>query len=56
MTKSEDLVPTLALTLTSSDVLFIPMVFYSNNVSGNRRIVFRFEEGDAYVVDYEDYH
>ena len=26
------------------------------DVSGNWRIVFRFEDGDAYVVDYEDYH
>ena len=26
------------------------------NVSGNWRIVFKFEEGDAYVVNYEDYH
>ena len=26
------------------------------NVSGNWRIVFRFEDGDAYVVNYEDYH
>jgi len=25
-------------------------------VSGNWRIVFRFENGDAYVVDYLDYH
>lgn len=25
-------------------------------VSGNWRIVFKFEEGDAYVVNYEDYH
>jgi proteic killer suppression protein len=26
------------------------------SVSCNWRIVFRFEEGDAYVVNYEDYH
>ena len=26
------------------------------NVSGSWRIVFRFENGDAYVVNYEDYH
>lgn len=26
------------------------------NVLGNWRIVFRFENGDAYVVNYEDYH
>ncbi|MFC1679159.1 type II toxin-antitoxin system RelE/ParE family toxin [Elusimicrobiota bacterium] len=25
-------------------------------VSGNWRVVFRFENGDAYVVDYRDYH
>jgi proteic killer suppression protein len=25
-------------------------------VSGNWRITFRFEEGDAFEVDYEDYH
>lgn len=26
------------------------------NVSGNWRIVFQFTEGDAYIVNYEDYH
>ena len=26
------------------------------DVSGNWRIVFKFEEGNAYVVNYEDYH
>ncbi len=26
------------------------------NVSGNRRIVFDFKDGHAYVVNYEDYH
>ena len=26
------------------------------DVSGNWRIVFKFENGDAYVVNYEDYH
>ncbi len=26
------------------------------NVSGNWRIVFRFQDGDAYIVNYEDYH
>jgi proteic killer suppression protein len=26
------------------------------NVSGNWRIVFRFENGNAYIVNYEDYH
>ncbi len=25
-------------------------------VSGNWRLTFRFEGGDAYVVDYQDYH
>ncbi|MBL7218017.1 MAG: type II toxin-antitoxin system RelE/ParE family toxin [Desulfobacteraceae bacterium] len=25
-------------------------------VSGNWRITFRFREGDAFAVDYEDYH
>lgn len=25
-------------------------------VSGNWRVAFRFEDGDAYVVDYLDYH
>ena len=26
------------------------------SVSGNWRIVFKFEDGDAYIVNYEDYH
>ena len=26
------------------------------DISGNWRIVFRFEDGDAYDVNYEDYH
>jgi len=26
------------------------------SVSGNWRITFEFNDGDAYVVDYEDYH
>jgi toxin HigB-1 len=30
--------------------------FWSMTVNGNWRIVFRFENGDAYVVDYDDYH
>jgi proteic killer suppression protein len=30
--------------------------FYSVNVSGNYRVVFRFEKGDAYDVDYLDTH
>ena len=25
-------------------------------VSGNWRVIFRFDDGDAYVVDYVDYH
>ena len=29
---------------------------WSVKVSGNWRITFRFEDGDAYVVDYRDYH
>jgi toxin HigB-1 len=30
--------------------------FYSVRVSGNWRVLFKFMEGDAYVVDYDDYH
>ena len=30
--------------------------FWSVNVSGNWRIIFRFEKGDAFDVDYVDYH
>ena len=30
--------------------------FWSVKISGNWRIVFRFEEGDAYEIDYLDYH
>lgn len=30
--------------------------FWSVHVSGNWRIVFRFEDGDVYDVDYLDYH
>jgi len=29
---------------------------YSVRVSGNWRIIFEFENGDAYIVDYDDYH
>jgi len=29
---------------------------WSVKVSGNWRVVFRFKNGDAYVVDYKDYH
>ena len=30
--------------------------FWAVNVSGNWRIIFRLEDGDAYEVDYLDYH
>lgn len=30
--------------------------FWSLTVSGNWRLIFRFENGDAYDVDYLDYH
>jgi toxin HigB-1 len=30
--------------------------FYAVKVSGNWRVIFRFEEGDALEVDYLDYH
>ena len=30
--------------------------FWAINVSKNWQIVFKFEEGNVYVVDYEDYH
>ncbi|MCY3729291.1 MAG: type II toxin-antitoxin system RelE/ParE family toxin [Nitrospira sp.] len=30
--------------------------FWSISISGNWRIIFRFEEGDAYDVDLVDYH
>lgn len=29
---------------------------YAVNVSGNWRVFFEFTAGDAYVVDYDDYH
>jgi len=29
---------------------------YAVNVSGNWRVIFKFIDGDAYVVDYLDYH
>lgn len=29
---------------------------YAVKVSGNWRVFFKFIDGDAYVVDYEDYH
>lgn len=30
--------------------------FWSVSVSGNWRIIFRFEEGDAFDLDFVDYH
>ena len=30
--------------------------FWSVTVTGNRRIIFRFEEGQAFDVDFVDYH
>jgi proteic killer suppression protein len=30
--------------------------YWSVTVSGNYRIVFQFEDGDAYDIDYLDYH
>ncbi|MBS1259448.1 MAG: Endoribonuclease HigB [Candidatus Scalindua arabica] len=30
--------------------------YWAIDVSKNWRIVFKFEEGNVYVVDYEDYH
>ena len=29
---------------------------YSVKVSGNWRVFFKFFDGDAYIVDYDDYH
>lgn len=29
---------------------------WSIAVNGNRRITFEFKDGNAYVLDYEDYH
>ena len=29
---------------------------WSVKVNGNWRLTFRFQDGDAYVVDYQDYH
>ena len=29
---------------------------WSISVSGNWRLTFQFEKGDAYIVNYEDYH
>lgn len=30
--------------------------YWSLTVNGNWRVIFKFEEGDAYIVDYLDYH
>lgn len=30
--------------------------FWAVKVSGNWRVIFQFKEGDAYLVDYIDYH
>ena len=30
--------------------------FWSVTVTGNRRVIFRFEDGDAHDLDYVDYH
>ncbi len=30
--------------------------YWSVTVTGNYRMIFRFENGDAYLVDYIDYH
>lgn len=30
--------------------------FHAVNVSGNWRVLFRFQDGDVYDVDYLDYH
>lgn len=32
------------------------MNYWSIRVNQNWRVVFKFEDGDAYVVNYEDYH
>jgi len=29
---------------------------WSIRISGNWRVTFRFKDGDAYIVNYEDYH
>ena len=29
---------------------------FSINVSGNWRVFFKFIDGDAYIIDYDDYH
>ncbi|GGF90402.1 MULTISPECIES: type II toxin-antitoxin system RelE/ParE family toxin [Cysteiniphilum] len=30
--------------------------FWSVTVNGNWRVIFKFEDGDAYIVNYLDYH
>lgn len=30
--------------------------YWSVTVTGNYRVIFRFEDGNAYLVDYVDYH
>ncbi len=30
--------------------------YYSIRINGNWRITFKFEDGDAYILDYQDYH
>ncbi len=30
--------------------------FWAVRISGNWRVIFQFHKGDAYVVDYKDYH
>jgi RelE-like toxin of type II toxin-antitoxin system HigB len=35
---------------------FSGVCFWAVKVSGNWRVIFQFKEGDAYLVDYIDYH
>ena len=32
------------------------LAIWSISVSGNRRITFKFEDSNAYIINYEDYH
>ena len=32
------------------------VAIWSIKISGNWRITFRFEDGDVYIINYEDYH
>jgi proteic killer suppression protein len=51
--KAEDLnYPGARLHLLKGDL----QGFWSVTVSGNYRIIFRFENGNAHLVDYLDYH